>query len=854
MSDFRCLATRVRAWCKLKVWGNSPLHPADSPMFLASNRLSFAMPFPHRPLLGKHCLGLFTLYAVLSGNVFGQTPAEVDFATEIQPLLARRCYACHGPEKQEGSLRFDDRSIAVSPTDSGLPAIVEGKSHDSELIRRLRASEESGERMPPEGPQLSEREIARLSQWIDAGAEFTQHWAFRPPQTPELPVTVDRVWGRQPLDQFILAKLEQAGVPPAAEADPAALIRRVYLDVTGLPPTPEAVRELSSHWSEETYVQLIDRLLATPAFGEKWARMWLDVVRYAETNSFERDGAKPNAWKYRDYVIEAMNGDKPYSQFMREQIAGDELDEVTPASLTATGYYRLGLWDDEPADPVQARFDGYDDLVTTTSQGLLGLTLNCARCHDHKIDPLTQHDYYALVAFMRDVTPYAARNDLTSNNQLDLDPGVGAQHAALENRRRELEKQTRRIEQQAIKKMTAVDQRATEGPEREQVLQKKLQQYASPEDYLSYQQFKAELQDIIQAQRRLPARNTVLGLAKLDPRPEPTHILLRGSPQNEGELVNPAFPQLLGGGAPDIPSPAPQATSAGRRRFLADWLAADGNWMTSRVIVNRVWLHYFGRGIVGSPNNFGLMGEPPTHPQLLDFLATELVRDGWQLKQLHRSILLSSTYRLSTVDTPQAIAQDPDNRLLGRQNLRRLSAEQVRDAVLAIVGQLNHQVHGPSMYVSLSDEVLASQSRPGQGWGQSSAADQARRSIYIHVKRSLPVPLLSAFDFPDTDISCEARFLTTQPGQALTMLNSQWMQAQAQALLRRVEQEVGGEVELQAARCLELATSRPAQPADVAELVALVERLRKTHHLDEQSARQSMCLVALNINAFFYID
>jgi hypothetical protein len=582
--------------------------------------------------------------------------------------------------------------------------------------------------------------------------------------------------------------------------------------------------------------------------------MWLDVVRYAETNSFERDGVKPNAWKYRDYVIRAMGSDKPYDQFIREQIAGDELETVTSDSLTATGYYRLGLWDDEPADPLQAKFDGFDDLVTTTSQTFLGLTLNCARCHDHKIDPLTQKDYYRMVAFMRDVTPYGNRGDQSSNNQVDLNPELAARHEALEGRRREIEKTTRRIERDAIKKMSAPDQRETEGVGREKLLAEKLQQYVDKGTWSEYESLKSEFASLSEEMRALPPRETVLGLAKLEPQPETTFVMLRGSPHSPGDAVEPAFPKLLGGGVPELPPAPPAAHSAGRRRVLADWLASGDNWMTPRVIVNRVWLHYFGRGIARSPNNFGLMGEPPTHPELLDYLATELVRHDWSLKSIHRMILLSSTYRLGSQAEPVALAQDPANNLFWRQNVRRLSAEQIRDGVLAVTGQLNEQKFGESVFVSLSAEVLASQSRPGSGWGNSSPADQARRSIYIHVKRSLPVPLLTAFDFPETDISCEARFLTTQPGQALTMLNSDWMQQQALALLQRVQREVGEPLQAQARRCLELATSQPAQAEDITELVELVQRLQSEHGLSNPQARQAMCLVALNVNQFFYLD
>lgn len=795
-----------------------------------------------------------TIVSVLSAFAMqGSMADEVDFANEIQTTLARRCYACHGPDQQEGGIRFDDRATLVVEADSGELAITPGKAEASELIRRVTSHDEA-ERMPPEGKPLTEREIESLKKWIDGGAEYAQHWAFQPVRNPPLPKVADPSWPNQPLDHFVLARLDQAGLQPVRPADPRTIIRRLYMDVTGLPPDFETAEQLAAHWDDGAYERLVDRLLAEPSFGERWARVWLDVVRYAETNSFERDNPKPNAYRYRDYVIAAMNSDKPYDQFMREQIAGDELDEVTNESLTATGYYRLGLWDDEPADPKQAIFDGFDDLVTTTSQGMLGLTLNCARCHDHKIDPLTQKDYYRMVAFMRDVTPYGDRGNQVGNNQIDMDPELAEQHIALEKREKKIQQRTRKIEKEAIVKMPAPDQRATEGPERSQVLAAKMGQYTDAETYLEYQQLQTELEDVQQQRRSLPARQTILGLAKLHPEPVQTHVLLRGSPHNEGDPVDPAFPKLLGGGQPIIPTAAADANSAGRRRVLADWLASKDNWMTPRVMVNRIWLHYFGRGIVRSPNNFGLMGDPPTHPDLIDHLATQLVQHDWSLKNIHRTILLSSTYRLGTHDQADALARDPANHLFWRQNLRRLSAEQVRDAVLSVTGQLNGEQYGESIYPTLSQEVLASQSRPGAGWGNSSSADQARRSIYIHVKRSLQVPLLTAFDFPDSDISCEARFLTTQPGQALTMLNSDWMQEQADHLLARVQREVGPELPAQAQRCLELTQCRTADQADVDELLDLVERLRKKHKLSDDEARHAMCLVALNLNEFLYID
>lgn len=818
----------------------SPLHthPAAENLMRPASRIAFYILF-------------WTVWHCPTGCL-AQTET-VDFASQIQPLLAKRCYACHGPDSQEAGIRFDQRDTLTAQADSGQAAIVPGRSDESELIRRVISNDEAT-RMPPEGNPLSSAEVLALKAWIDAGAHYTKHWAFQPINRPALPLVNRREDALQPLDLFVLNKLERAGMRWQHQADPATLILRVYWDVTGLPPSPEVLAAWLERWDESSYADLVDQLLASPSMGERWARMWLDVVRYAESNSFERDNPKPNAWRFRDYIVRSFNSDKPFNQFVREQIAGDELDQVTTDSLIATGYYRLGLWDDEPADPLQARFDEYDDLVTTTGQAFLALTVNCARCHDHKIDPITQRDYYAMVAFLRDVTSYGDRGDQSSNNQLDLDTELAQQHRQLDSQIRSLERKLRKLEQLAITKMSAPDQRATEGEGRAKVLAEKLQAHLDADQWQEHQSLKAELSKLIEDKQSLPPRVTTLGLAKLDSSPPKTHILLRGSPQNEGPEVEPAFPELLGGGQPDLPANLEGATSAGRRRVLADWLASDKNWLTARVIVNRIWLHYFGRGIVRSPNNFGLMGDPPTHPELLDYLASNLIENGWTLKDIHRQILLSSTYQRSSQIDPASQSVDPSNNLFWRQNIKRLGAEQVRDGVLSATGQLNLEQSGPPMYPTLSAEVLASQSQPGRNWEHSPADQQARRSVYIHVKRSLPVPMLSVFDFPETDSSCEARFLTIQPAQALTLLNSQWMQEQAQFLLQRVEREVGKDLEKQAARCLQLCGELQPQPVDVQELVSLVERLVQEHQMSDLQARRSMALVALNLNRFLFLD
>ncbi len=348
----------------------------------------------------------------------------ISFSRDVQPILAKNCFACHGPDDAQSGFALHDRDLALAATDSGEPALVPGEPEKSELIRRV-LSADAGERMPPEGKPLSDREVQILRNWVAQGAQYEKHWAFVPRGRPEPPTVSDAAWGANPIDRFILARLEAKGLAPAPRAERGVLARRLYFDLTGLPPTLDELQEFLEDTRPGAYERLVDKLLASPRYGEKWARHWLDVVRYAESNSFERDNPKPFVWKYRDYVIRSLNDDKPYDQFVREQLAGDELDEVTSQSITATGYYRLGTWDDEPADKLQAKYDDLDNIVSTTGQAFLGLTVGCARCHDHKIDPVPQTDYYGMLAFFADVTPYGDRGDEVTNNQWDLsaDPG-----------------------------------------------------------------------------------------------------------------------------------------------------------------------------------------------------------------------------------------------------------------------------------------------------------------------------------------------------------------------------------------------------------------------------------------------
>ena len=804
-----------------------------------------------------HPLLLFgLLVAVNLPNAAPAAENEIDFQKQIQPLLAKHCYACHGPDEAESGLSFADKDSAFAEADSGDHAIVAGDVDSSQLIARI-VSDDEGEQMPPEGDRLSKEQIELLSKWIEQGANWKNHWGFEPLSDPAPPVVEAVQWQSNGIDAFVYQGLHRAGMKPSAPASKQALIRRLYYSLTGLPPTAEQVQSFVNDQSPDAYQQRINELLAAPQYGEHWGRHWLDLVHFAETNSYERDGPKPNAWKYRDYVIRSFNDDKPYDQFVREQLAGDELEEVTVDTLTATGFYRLGIWDDEPADGLQAKFDGFDDIITTTGQVFLGLTLNCARCHDHKIDPIPQTDYYSYLSFFQDLTPYGVRGNGTGFNQIDVTSDeVKAAYRANDAKRVELEKLIREIEQAGIAKMSAPDQRATEGPrrDRQRVLKAKLKDNLDGDQWTRYNDLKQQLTANAEAAKKLPAREQVLGVARYERVDKPMNVLFRGSPHSPADEVQPRFPELFEAANPEFPQrESTTEQSTGRRTVLADWITSDDNRLTARVMVNRIWQFHFGRGIVRSSNNFGQLGTPPTHPELLDYLANRFIESDYSVKAMHRLILNSKTYQMSSQGTDAGMASDPNNDLLWRFDPRRLSSEEVRDSVLAASGSLNLKSYGPSIYPKLSREAMSGQSRPGSGWGNSSPEDQNRRSVYIYVKRSLLTPLLSAFDFPDPDVTCEGRFMTLQPSQALSLLNGEFAHQQSV----RMRQTYGGEGvsdEAFVKATIRGAISRDAEPAEVSDGVAFIQKLQQTHGVSAEKAKDLYCLSVLNWNEFLFVD
>ena len=935
--------------------------------------------------------------------------------------------------------------------------------------------------MPPAG-KLEQATLDVLARWVEQGVPWDETdgepvpgtqdagsgseidarswWANQPLAGTPLPVVQDEGWSEATLNRFILARLEAEGLAPSPQADRLALIRRATYDLTGLPPTPEEIHAFLSDETPGAWERVIERLLASPQYGVRWGRHWLDLVRYAETDGYERDRPKPGAWRYRDWVVQAFNDDMPYDRFLVTQLAGDEMEGADFSSHVATGYFHLGIRDDEPTDTLQAQFDDLDGIVDTTCRVMLGVSMGCARCHDHKGDPLPQSDYYRFLSFFRGIKPYkvGGGNGITTENfarRIPTDLGTGVfeeQLAAWEDAHATLREEILAL---------LADTRVASGPEvfiaAEGMMQEGLvrdmpldtpaaingdargitlvagrrggaahfdgntsrvliarpveddfsislwfrtehegaggnrdlrwfrgtglidgeipgihddygisivgdhvcagvgrpetfihgppgaadgqwhhvgftrhreggtirlfvdgtmvaeavggtQALSSPgelaigrmlpdrhsldgdiEDIRIYDRvlepgdmlglaldsvslsacveivraerdatvaskFAASVEQALTLFRPQQSMEDVLCVMESGITPPETYVCIRGNPHLEGEGVEPGIPGMIMDGAVSIQEPPPGAGTSYRRRSLAAWIVDPSNPRTSRVMANRIWQHHFGRGIVRTPNDFGAFGLPPSHPDLLDWLARAYIDGGWSTKDMHRLIMHSRTYRMSSRGESTALARDPGNDLFWRFNMRRLSAEEVRDSILQVTGILNFELGGPSIYPPMPEAGLATASRPDQAWGASGAEDAARRSLYIYVKRSLIMPILSSFDLADTDASCPVRFNTTQPTQALTMLNSTFTNGQAAHLADRLLREAGDDASAQVHRALLLVTGRSPGNSEVREGVALMDELQQEDGLTRDRALEVFCLVAINLNEFLYLD
>lgn len=661
-----------------------------------------------------------------------------------------------------------------------------------------------------------------------AGAE--DYWAFRPITRPSVPAVNPAVDSlpQTPIDAFIAARLAEHGLVMNHPADPRERVRRAYFDLTGLPPTPQEVEAFVADPSPQAWARLVDDLLARPQYGERWGRHWLDVVRFAETSGYERDGEKPYAWRYRDYVIEAFNQDKPYNRFVLEQLAGDQLPNYSADAIVATGFYRLHVWDDEPDNTVESEFDDLDDIMVATSGAFMGLTIGCARCHDHKFDPISQKEYYQLLAFFRSVNPHGVHHTggggrglgritrpLASPQELD------AWDALKKERVREAE--TRLA--------------AASGEESKKALEEELKK------------------------ARAAAPPFPTALAVTEDELKSTHLLVRGRYNAPGEEVEPAMPKVLGGWRYDSAKHSNAAETDPRRLALAQWLVGPANPLTARVMANRVWQYHFGRGLVASPNDFGKTGELPTHPELLDYLASELISGGWSVKRLHKLIMTSQAYSMSSkASIPEALKQDEGNQWFWRQNPRRLEGEAIRDSVLAFSGALNLTMGGPGIFPELPLEVHQTQDSARKGWGKSQPADQARRSIYVFVKRALPLPFLDVFDYSTTASPLPRRPVTTVAPQALMMLNDPFMQKQGEVMARRLAREVGEDPGARIERAFQLVLQRAPTADDKTRALQMLQTQQNLLPREEGpgalgiTAWARFCVAMLNLNEAIYVD
>ena len=628
-------------------------------------------------------------------------------------------------------------------------------------------------------------------------------WAFRPVASPPIPqgASPKNLGLENPIDAFVRRSLSAKSLSLSPQASPRELLRRLHIDLVGLPPTPEETAAFERDVSPEAWARRVDALLASPRYGERWGRHWLDVVRFAQSNGYERDGEKREAWRYRDYVIRAFNQDKPYDRFIREQIAGDEwapslvtatggAGDAWKDAVVATGFLRLGVHDDEPDDKLQAEFDELDDIVGTTGAAFLGMTVACARCHDHKFDPIPQRDYYAMLAIFRPLHVGVSGGPGLESPlfaPLAAPAQIADWKASQERQRRDLETQRAASTDEATRK----------------VLSRRLEALSKTEPPFEW---------------ALAAREQA-GPAT------PVQVLARGNPRSPGAEVSPGFLRAAGGG--DAPVGKAGLPTASRRQALADWIASPANPLTARVLVNRIWHHHFGRGLVRTTTDFGRVGSLPTHPELLDWLAVEFVRQGWSLKALHRLILTSATWMQSSrIPNPAAFEADPANELLWRQNLRRLDAEALRDTLLSVSGSLNLETGGRGFFPALSGEVLAGGSRPGTDWQVSGPGERARRSVYAYIRRTSMVPMFEAFDYSNATSPLSERPTTTVAPQALMLLNDAFVQEQAGELAHRVRRAGGPGASdgLLLQQAWTRVTGRTPQPEEVAQMSEFLSR------------------------------
>jgi hypothetical protein len=713
---------------------------------------------------------------------------EIRYSRDIRPILASHCFKCHGPDLKKGGLDLQTRETALKPRGSRGPALVPGKSADSRLIARV-SEKEPSERMPPKGDPLTPDQIHKLRLWVDQGAKYEEHWSHVKPVKAPLPVVKNPGWVRNGIDAWVLARLEKEGLAPNPEADRATLLRRLSLDLTGLPPSVAEVDAFLNDRSPDAYEKAVDRLLRSPHYGEHQARAWLDAARYADTNGYEKDERR-TLWAWRDWVIDAFNRDLPFDQFTAEQLAGDLLPGSTVQQKIATGFHRNTMTNTEGGtDDEEFRIAALVDRVNTTMEVWLGSTFACCQCHNHKYDPYTQKEFYQLLAFFNN----------TADGGRSVNPTLPVPANAQLLRTRDL--------QAEIGVWTAFQKG---GP------------------FLA----RAALSGPVE--RRLGSLNVQMAavqptttLVLKEQAPRPTHVLVRGNHKNPAERVQPGTPARLHPFKPGLPA---------NRLGLARWLVDADNPLVGRVTMNRLWGRLFGTAIVETSEDFGVQGELPTHPELLDWLAVEFADRKWSFKAMHRVIVTSATYRQSSVVRPELRQRDPFNRLYARGPRLRLSAEAVRDNALAVSGLLNRKLGGPSVF-PYQPEGIWFNPYSADRWKQSQGGDQFRRGLYTFWRRTAPYATFMAFDAPSREVTCDRRPRTNTPLQALATLNDKAFVQAAAALARRILTEVKGDEKDRAAHGFRLCLARTPRPAELEVLLELYRENREKYRKNVAAAK-----------------
>jgi hypothetical protein len=790
----------------------------------------------------------------------GATLGEIDFERHIAPLLREHCWKCHGQSRQEGDLRLDRRTDALRGGASG-QVIVPGRSSESPLFARI-TSTSTAERMPAEAEPLPAEAIDLLRNWIDSGAAWpldkaetvsapSQHWAYIKPQRPAVPAVSRGAWCRNSIDAFILSRLESQGLPPADEVSRERLIRRVTLDLTGLPPTLDEIDAFLADEGDAAYERLVDRLLASPAYGERWAIPWLDAARHADSHGFQQDGAR-TAWPYRDWVVRALNADQPFDEFTIEQLAGDLLPNPTEEQLVATGFHRSAMLNLENGIHVdEQRVVSLLDRVNTTAAVWLGTTLQCAQCHNHKYDPFPQEDYYRLYAFFN-----GGRDEIEAGvggyfpkvggPQLKLYSLLSPPEQELAHRLEatlaETQEQIAVLTKELLPGEAAWQAAVLAGQAKaplliQEILRTPPEERSNPDAFELHRAFLA-------SSPQLNALNTKHTVAKKKyeqllpialvmgelPEPRQTHVLIRGDFLQPGEAVSAGTPAVL---------PPLTAGQSGNRLDLARWLVSADNPLVARVTVNRIWREFFGRALVATVDDFGARGEPPTHPELLDWLATEFMRLNWSTKALHRLIVTSAAYRQSAAVGGKLLQTDPDNALYARGPRKRLPAEMIRDQALAHAGLLSRKMYGPPIQPYQPPGIWRQVDEASNFWVMSKGEDLYRRGVYVYWRRTSPYPSFVNFDAPTREVCTLEREPSITPLQALTTLNDPVYVEAAVNLAQRLLTDLpaGASDEERVALAFRMTTSRRPTAAEQGVLVKLLRNLMLVYENDLTATR-----------------